>query len=64
MHNGDASKGMLVLGAPRGAQLEIKEEEGGECELKMDASGMGDIKAYFCTPGVGIREVNSCKKKN
>jgi hypothetical protein len=39
---------MLVISAPKGASLELVEEDRGECLLKMDSNGKGSIKVFSC----------------
>ena len=56
MCKSDPNKGMLVISAPKGTTLEVKDEEkGGECTLTMDAKNNGPMKIYSCKIGEGVK---------
>ena len=61
MNNGDPNKSMVIISAPKGTTLEVGEEEEGDCLLKMDASGKGDIKVYTCKASTGVKELEPKK---
>ena len=48
MNQGDNTKSMIVISAPKGTSLEMGEEEQGQSILKMDSSGKGKIRVYNC----------------
>lgn len=63
MCKADPGKGMLVVTAPKGTSLEVGEEDRGECTLRMDSKGRGNIKVYTCKAEEGVKELESKSKK-
>ena len=61
MNNGDPNKSMVIISAPKGTTVEVGEEEEGDCLLKMDATGKGDIKVYTCKASTGVKELEPKK---
>ena len=57
MNGGDTSRSMIVISAPKGASLEMGEEEHGESVLKMDSTGRGKIKVFNCNSQSGVKEI-------
>jgi hypothetical protein len=53
---GDTNKSMIVISAPTGANLEVREEEKGDCILKMESTN-GNIKVYTCKLNEGVKTV-------
>jgi len=54
MTQGETSKSMIVISAPKGTSLEMGEEEHGESILKMDSTGKGKIRVYNCNSQRGV----------
>ena len=51
----DPEKGIVVVSAPKGTALEVDEEGKGECSLRMNSNGKGDIKVYSVKLNEGVR---------
>jgi hypothetical protein len=56
MNKNDQTKSLILLSAPKGAQLEAMSLEEG-CQLKMDSNGKGPIKIYVCQRNTGVEEL-------
>jgi hypothetical protein len=56
MNKTDQTKSLIILSAPKGAQLEAMSLEEG-CQLKMDSNGKGPIKVYACQQKSGVKEL-------
>ena len=54
MTQGETSKSMIVISAPKGTSLEMGVEEHGESILKMDSTGKGNIRVYNCNSQRGV----------
>ena len=63
MNQGDKTKSMIIISAPKGTSLEMGEEEQGESILKMDSVGKGRIRVFNCNSDKGVEELDLGKSK-
>jgi hypothetical protein len=56
LNNDDPKKNMILISAPTGTSLEVKQEEN-EHLLKMDSNGIGEIKVYTCNRKEGVKRL-------
>jgi hypothetical protein len=55
----EPNKALMIITAPKGSSLQLKEEDEGCKSLILDASGIDKpIKAYVCRPNNSVQELN------